>query len=150
MPDKISIEPALESDLESIKDLLAELIAAVEDSEGFNPDIALANCRALMQEPNNHLLVARQGNRVLGFINFSLRKTLLHPAPSALIDELAVSEKQRHTGIGKLLIDAAISRCRSLGCCEVEVSTEKSNTRARRFYKSCGFDEDAVLLEIDL
>jgi RimJ/RimL family protein N-acetyltransferase len=37
-----------------------------------------------------------------------------------------------------------------LGCCEVEVSTEKSNAKARRFYKSCGFAEDAVLMEIDL
>jgi hypothetical protein len=29
----------------------------------------------------------------------------------------------------------------------VEVSAEKKNERAIIFYKNCGFDEDAVLLE---
>jgi RimJ/RimL family protein N-acetyltransferase len=37
--------------------------------------------------------------------------------------------------------------CQNLGCDEIEVSTEKENTKARDFYKNCGFDEDAVLLE---
>ena len=35
-------------------------------------------------------------------------------------------------------------------CYELEVSTEKSNTAAKWFYKACGFSEDAVLLEMDL
>ena len=45
---------------------------------------------------------------------------------------------------------ATIERCRELGCCEVEVSTKMTNTAAREFYKRCGFDEDAVLLETQL
>ncbi len=48
------------------------------------------------------------------------------------------------------LIGAVKKKCREIGCSEVEVSTEKSNTAARRFYKSCGFDEKALLLEMDL
>jgi ribosomal protein S18 acetylase RimI-like enzyme len=86
----------------------------------------------------------------VGFINFSTRRTTMHLAPSGLIDELVVSRRSRGTGIGKHLIQSAVDRCRELGCCEVEVSTEKSNTRARRFYRACGFEEDAVLLELDL
>jgi hypothetical protein len=37
-----------------------------------------------------------------------------------------------------------------LGCCELEVSSLKSNTAARDFYKKCGFEEEALLLEMDL
>jgi ribosomal protein S18 acetylase RimI-like enzyme len=103
-----------------------------------------------MQDPDNYMLVAKDNEHILGFVNFTTRKTIMHPGPSGLIDELVVSKSSRGSGIGKRLIAAVIERCRELGCCEVEVSTEKSNARARRFYKSCGFDEDAVLLEIDL
>jgi GNAT superfamily N-acetyltransferase len=74
----------------------------------------------------------------------------MHPRPSGLIDELVVKETSRGSGIGKQLVQAAISRCRELGCSELEVSTEKSNVKARQFYKTCGFEEDAVLLELDL
>ena len=74
----------------------------------------------------------------------------MHPLPSGLIDELVVTKESRNSGIGKRLILAAADKRRELGCCEVEVSTEKSNTKARGFYQSCGFDEDAVLLEMDL
>jgi GNAT superfamily N-acetyltransferase len=74
----------------------------------------------------------------------------MHPRPSGLIDELIVSGRSQGLGIGKQLILAAITECREIGCCEVEVSTEKSNAKARQFYKACGFKEDAVLLEIDL
>ena len=49
-----------------------------------------------------------------------------------------------------MLISGVIDRCRQLGCCEVEVSTLMRNEKARTFYKKCGFDEDAVLLEMDL
>lgn len=44
----------------------------------------------------------------------------------------------------------AIEKCRELDCCEVEVSIEKSNEGARAFYKRCGFQEDAVLLEFQI
>lgn len=75
---------------------------------------------------------------------------MMHPGPSGLIDELVVSKSSRGAGIGKQLIQAVIDKCRESGCYEVEVSTEKSNTKARRFYKTCGFEEDAVLLELGL
>ncbi len=148
--NEISIEPARGADLPSIRSLLAELLAAMTDTEGLDLERAVASYRALISIPGQYVLVARQSGTALGFISFSTRQTLLHPAPSALIDELVVSRGARGTGVGRQLIEAAISASRELGCCEVEVSTEKSNTGARRFYKACGFEEDAVLLELHL
>ncbi len=150
MSDKIRIEPAQEADLPSIRSLLVELIDAMADTKGFSIDQSVENCRSLMRDTAQYVFVARQDTIILGLINFSTRKTLMHPAPSALIDELVVSKSSRGTGIGRELIRTAISKCRALGCCEVEVSTEKSNATARRFYRACGFEEDAVLLEYHL
>jgi len=147
---RITIEPAQEADLPSIRLLLVELMEAMNDTEGFDIDRAVGNCRTLMNSPSHYVFVARQGNRVVGFVNFATRQTVLHPAPSALIDELVISENSRGMGVGKLLIQAVVDKSRELGCCEIEVSTEKTNAKARRFYKTCGFEEDALLLEMDL
>ncbi|WP_461865111.1 GNAT family N-acetyltransferase [Thermococcus sp.] len=66
------------------------------------------------------------------------------------MDELVVSGEHRGEGIGRKLIEAAVELCRELGCVEVEVSTEIGNLKAREFYRSMGFEETAVLLEMNL
>jgi GNAT superfamily N-acetyltransferase len=87
---------------------------------------------------------------VVGFVNFTTRKTIIHPSESGLVDELIVSREYRGKGIGRRLVSAVVDKCRELGCCELEVSTLMSNEKARAFYKQCGFAEEAVLLEMDL
>jgi GNAT superfamily N-acetyltransferase len=94
-------------------------------------------------------VAAREGTPV-GFINFTVRQTVLHRGPSGLIDELVVAEEHRGRGVGKQLVLAAIEKCRRLRCCEVEVSTEKANLEAKEFYKQCGFEEKGTLFEVDL
>lgn len=152
MPNNISIEQATEVDLPFLKPLISELMEAMDNTEGFDIEQAVKNCGILIKGPVHHLLLAKDKDKdkVVGFVNFTTRKTLMHPGLSGLIDELVVSRSHRGRGIGKNLLLAAIEKCRMLGCCEVEVSTEKSNTHAREFYRRCGFKEDAVLLEINL
>jgi len=150
VPTEITIEPVVEADLPLIKLLLTELMEAMADTEGFDVDKSIEKFRTLIKDPAQCILVARQRDSLLGFVNFTIRKTMMHPGPSGLIDELVVSKSSRGAGIGKQLIQAVIDKCRESGCYEVEVSTEKSNTKARRFYKTCGFEEDAVLLELGL
>jgi len=94
--------------------------------------------------------VAAKEKAPVGFINFTVRQTILHRSPSGLIDELVVAEGYRSKGIGKQLVQAAIEKCRQFGCCEVEASTEKTNLKAREFYKQCGFEERGTLFEADL
>jgi len=150
MSNRITIELATETDFPSIKPLLLELVDAIENRERFSVEQSVENFRILVKDPAHYMLLARDGDNILGFVNFTTRRTIMHPRPSGLIDELVVSRRSRSSGIGKQLVTGAINKCRELGCCEVEVSTEKSNVKARRFYKACGFEEDAVLLEIDL
>jgi ribosomal protein S18 acetylase RimI-like enzyme len=150
MLNDITITPATEIDLPSIKPLLLELMDAKDNTEDFDVEKSFENCGILIRDPAHHILVAKDKDTVVGFVNFTTRPTIIHPHPSGLIDELVVSRSHRGRGIGKQLILAAIQRCRELECCEVEVSTEKSNTKAREFYLRCGFEEDAVLLEMGL
>lgn len=150
MSGNIRIVPATEADLPSIKPLLSELRDVMTNTEGIDIEQSFENCRILIKDPDHHVFVAKDKDAVVGLIDFTTRKTIMYPCPSGFVDELIVAESYRGCGIGKQLISAAIKTCRELGCSEVEVSTEKNNNRAREFYKKCGFEEDAVLLEIGL
>jgi len=150
MSDNIKIVPATEADLPSIKPLISELRDVLADTGGIDAGGSLENCAILINDPGHHIFLAKDKDVVAGLINFTTRMTILHTGPSALIDELIVSERYRGHGIGSKLISSAVEKCRELGCGEVEVSTEKGNTGAREFYKKCGFEEDAVLLELAL
>jgi len=146
----ILIREATKPDLPSIGKLLEDLTSAMDDTEGIEIGIAIKTCEHLLNDASSHILAAAMEGTPVGFINFTIRQTILHRSPSALIDELVVAEEYQGEGVGKQLVLAAIEKCRQLGCCEVEVSTEKTNVKARKFYKRCGFEERGMLFEVDL
>ena len=129
---------------------MSELAAAIDHTEGIDICAAVRNCRDLVNDAGSRFLVAEMAGEVVGFINFNVRQTVLHTGPSGLIDELVVRREHRGKGIGRRLMLAAIDECGRVGCCEVEVSTEKTNAEAREFYRRCGFEEGGVLLELDI
>ena len=146
----ILIRETTKSDLPAVGKLLEDLVDVMDSTEGIDAEIALKNYERLLNDANSHFLVAAREGAPIGFINFTVRQTILHQSPSALIDELVVAEEHRGKGVGRQLVQAAIEKCRNLGCCEVEVSTEKTNLKARKFYKQCGFEEMGTLFEVDL
>jgi len=150
LSERITIKNATTSDIPKIKKLLLALISTIDTSENFNMETATINLHHIIDDPNSHVLLAKVSKDIVGLINFTTRNTILHTAPSGLIDELVVAKPHQGKGIGRKLLKVAIKNCRELGCCEVEVSTERINKKARAFYKACGFKEDAVLLEYDL
>lgn len=150
MTDNINITPAKEQDLPEITALILELSEVVDGPNATDRQMIEKNVRILFYDSVTHFLVARIADTVVGFANFTTRKTILHSSESGLVDELIVSRKYRGMGIGKMLISKVIDKCRELGCCELEVSTMVSNKNARDFYRKCGFTEEAVLLEMNL
>ena len=130
--------------------LLEDLTDAMDNTEGIDTGIAIKTFEQLLNDATSHFLVAAMEGTPVGFINFTVRQTILHRSPSALIDEIVVAEEYRGKGVGKQLVQAAVEKCKQLGCCEVEVSTEKANLEARKFYKQCGFEERGMLFEADL
>lgn len=146
----IIIREARESDLLTIRKLTLELIEAMGNIEGIDIKLIAENCQNLLSEVNSRILVAEIEGVVAGFVNFTTRKTILHRGLSGLIDEIIIAKSYRGKGIGKQLLSSAIEKGHQLGCCEVEVSTEKINIKAREFYRQCGYTERGVLFEIDL
>ncbi|MFX0137948.1 MAG: GNAT family N-acetyltransferase [Candidatus Hodarchaeota archaeon] len=148
--NNIIIRNALEKDLPFVENLINELIASLDDKEGIKKDSAIKNFKKILKDSNSNFLIAEIDKRVVGFINFITRKTLLHSGLSGLIDELIVSQEYQNKGIGQYLIQKAIEECKKLGCYEMEVSTEFENKKAIGFYKKIGFEERGILFEKDL
>jgi ribosomal protein S18 acetylase RimI-like enzyme len=146
----ILVRKARKSDLPVIRELLEELISVTDDTECIDLRIPLKTLERLLKDAGSHFLVATAQGTPVGFIHFTVRQTVLHRSPSALIDELVVTKEYQGKGIGKQLVLATIERCKQLGCCEVEVSTEQTNVKAREFYRKCGFNKTEVLFEADL
>jgi len=146
----IVVRKAKESDLPAIKRLLAELVNAMDDTECIDMRVAPRLWERLLADARSRFLVATAWGTPVGLIHFTIRQTVLHRSPSGMIDELVVSNEYQRKGVGRQLVLAAIEMCRQLGCCEVEVSTERTNFKARRFYRKCGFDKEEILFELDL
>ncbi len=145
--NNILIRRAMKSDIPTVSKLAIELIEAVKNSGGTAKDVLSENSRNVLTNPNSYILLAETEGKVIGFISFMTRKTIIHSGLCGLIDELVVSKRYRRKGVGKELIKAAIEECKKLRCCEVELSTEFTNVNAREFYKHCGFEETGVIFE---
>ena len=57
------------------------------------------------------------------------------------VNKIATDSRVRHRGFGKLLLEDAIARARSIGADSITLEVRVSNAPAREFYRSYGFRE---------
>jgi ribosomal protein S18 acetylase RimI-like enzyme len=148
--NEILIRPATEMDLSSILELLHQLAGFAHSTV----DMDLGQVRKLHAEmlncPQHYKnVVACLDGKVVGFISVIQYLSFFHKGGTGLINELIVSVEHRNAGIGKALVQWAVSVCRNGGMDEIEVGTERDNKRAIDFYKKAGFDEEYVLLGLE-
>ena len=111
----------------------------------------------LVSQAGNSFLVAEDGSDVVGFAI-----TRVVGDESELLN-IAVDPARRNCGIGGLLLDAAMDRCRNAGGLEMWLEVRASNAGARTLYDARGFAamgvrkryyqaprEDAIVLRADL
>ena len=140
---EIDIRTADASDATNIVALVAELAA----NEGEDCPLTEAYVRHYLAMPGCTVLLAQQGEVVLGLLSCSLRPNLYHAGNSCLIEELVVTETARGLGVGSRLVSALLERLQESDCEEVSVSTLPDNHQAIKFYKKHGFVDEAVFLE---
>ena len=134
--------------------VIAQLMTQLMEVGGYegwqvSPEQIEESLRKMADNDAYQVLLAEDEGQVVGLLSLSFRYTIFHPAPSALIDELVVERGHRRQGVGQRLMVDAIERCRAAGCCEIEVSTERSNEAAQEFYRQHGFSHEAVLFELE-
>lgn len=142
METEITIRLANEQDLDKIVEMLAddELGRARERYEQPIPESYIKAFDAITSDPNNELVVACQGNEVIGVQQITFTPYITYQGGwRATIEGVRTSSQVRGKGVGTKLIKWAIQRSKDRGCHLVQLTTDKQRVDALRFYESLGF-----------
>lgn len=117
--------------------------AAVDES-------ALAS---FLNDPASFLLLAVEGDFVLGSLRGYMLRSPNRPEPQFLLYELDVKPEYRRRGIGSALVKAFTREARNAGAYKQWVVTNESNLAAMATYRSCGYErasgaKDDVVLHV--
>jgi aminoglycoside 6'-N-acetyltransferase I len=101
--------------------------------------------RTFFADPRHHLIVALDGDTVVGMIT---ALDYVHPdkAPQLWINEVGVAPSHQRHGVARRLLEAMLAHGRTLGCTEAWLGTEETNTAARRLYEGSGAAPEAFIL----
>jgi ribosomal protein S18 acetylase RimI-like enzyme len=102
---------------------------------------------ALLSEgTSDPILVAVDGERLLGVIALHWAPMLHLAAKLARITALVVRADTRGIGVGRRLVDAGAALARNAGCSQLELTTAVRRADAQAFYRAIGFTESSVRL----
>jgi N-acetylglutamate synthase-like GNAT family acetyltransferase len=138
----INIRKATQRDVPRILELYGELAGEKQKdpsdttNQVFNQIISL---------PNQEFLVAEKDNFVAGTVFLQITPNLSHDArPWAVLENLVVDGRYRRQGIGRLLVEYALTRAREAGCYKVQLLSSHIRHEAHQFYRALGFDDAAI------
>ncbi|WP_372450227.1 GNAT family N-acetyltransferase [Priestia filamentosa] len=104
------------------------------------PESYLKAFQAIKDDPNNELVVAVDGNKVIGVQQITFTPYITHQGGwRATIEGVRTSSSVRSKGVGTKLIKWAIQRAKERGCHLIQLTTDKKRDDALRFYKHLGF-----------
>lgn len=102
-------------------------------------------------QPGNVYLLAEINGEVVACLQLTIIHGLSRTGMSrAQIEGVRVAATQRGQGIGGALFREAIARARAAGCGLVQLTTDKSRSRASRFYKRLGFVDSHEGMKLEL
>lgn len=91
-------------------------------------------------DPNLHLIVGREGDRVVAFLQLSFIPTLSRGGlKRAQFEGVRVHPSRRGMGVGKALCLFAIRMAKDAGCGMVQLTSDHRRPEAIPFYESMGF-----------
>ncbi len=125
-----------------VGDLLQEIMTTINTPAfGFSLGETEARARTWLEDGSYTVLLARDGERVAGFIALSECRALYAEGRFGIIPELYVCPDRRSQGVGRLLVMEATRVARSNGWARLEVTTPPlpQFDRTLAFYERQGF-----------
>lgn len=97
-------------------------------------------CRQMTEDPDYLLLIAREGDEVLGTATGICCRTLF--TPFMVVEDVVVKENLRGRGIGKALMGELDRFAAEHGCGYAVLVSSGFRTQAHAFYEKVGYIED--------
>lgn len=130
--------------LATLEDL--PILEGVEEGV-FDYPIKPARAKEFLNDARHHLVLALDQNKIVGMASAF---HYVHPdkEPALFINEVGVLAAYQNQGIGRSLVRRLHEHAGQLGCQEVWLATERSNSAARQAFTAAGGveDEEAVVL----
>jgi ribosomal protein S18 acetylase RimI-like enzyme len=148
---EVNIRPISQADLPAVARLMEELGQTAGTQAALSLEAVTKMWNLMQGSPEVYLnLVAEVEGIVIGVASLLFYRSFLHRTGSAQINELVVASGWRGKGIGEKLVAACRQEAMLRGMDELEVGTEVDNLAAREFYRKAGFDQEYVLLGMEL
>jgi len=103
----------------------------------FDEPVSDEAATRFLHDPIHHLLLAREGDRVVGFVS-GVETTHPDKGTEMFLYELEVEPAARRQGHGRALVEALASLARDRGCYAMWVLTDADNDAALATYTSGG------------
>jgi GNAT superfamily N-acetyltransferase len=130
------VRPAEAGDLAAVACLAAELA----QSFAFCEERFRASYPSLLAEHGARLLLAADGQEILGYLLGFRHLTFYANGPGAWVEEVVVRPGDRGRGVGGALMGAFEQWAAAQGCALVALATR----RAAPFYRAVGYEESAA------
>jgi len=106
---------------------------------------------AIEADPNQEIIVALRGERIIGTMQLSYLPGLaFRGAWRGVIEAVRVASDLRGQRIGEEMIRWANDRFRARGCRMAQLMSKRSRTDAHRFYERLGWDKSHFGFKYDL
>ncbi|MBW3112657.1 GNAT family N-acetyltransferase [Bacillus sp. MCCB 382] len=142
MERPLHFREATQQDVDRIVEMLADDVLGKqrERYEQPLPQSYLEAFKAIDTDPNNELVVACDGEKVVGVQQITFTPYLTHQGGwRATIEGVRTSASVRGEGVGTKMIQWAIARSEERGCHLIQLTTDKQRPDALRFYERLGF-----------
>jgi len=143
------VRQATAADLSSVLSLYAQ--PAMDNGKVLTIEEAEQLLAQFSHYPNYRLFVACLGDAVVGTFALLIMHNLAHQGtPSAIVEDVVVSEAHHGQGIGRQMMHHAMALAREAGCYKLVLSSNQKRERAHAFYESLGFQRHGFSFSIEI
>jgi ribosomal protein S18 acetylase RimI-like enzyme len=134
----ISFRKAIKEDLPEVLRLYAQ--PEMDDGNVLSLPDAERVFDKIGHYPDYNIYVAVYNEQIIGSFELLIMDNLGHlGTPSAVIEDVVVDPKWQGQGIGKMMMQEALTICDRKGCYKAVLSSNLKRNRAHAFYESLGF-----------
>ncbi|MBN2094554.1 MAG: GNAT family N-acetyltransferase [Candidatus Aenigmarchaeota archaeon] len=154
---ELNVRKATPQDLEMIKELNSMLAEHMQDFEGqvnskwsFGKDGDRYFRQRLSNINEGCIFLATMGGKVVGYLAGGFADKKSRANKTAELENMFVLEGFRKNGVGTKLAEEFLNWCKKQRTRTVKVSTAAGNSKTLKFYRSVGFLDQAITLELKL
>jgi GNAT superfamily N-acetyltransferase len=101
--------------------------------------------------PDYKVYVAKLKDRIIGTFALLIMDNMIHQGRSSgLVESVVVHEEFRSVGIGKLMMEFAMQKCRESNCYKMALSSNLKREKAHSFYEKLGFKKHGYSFLVEI